>query len=116
MNYETQLHEVIELELDKLREMEGGTETYKTTVDGVTKLVDRAIEMEKLENDVADKAKNRKEDRIDRIVKNIISVGNIVVPAGITVWGVIKSFEFEKEGTITTIMGRGLISKMIPKK
>lgn len=116
MDMETKLNEVIQEELEKLEGMEVGTETYKTTVDGLTKLVDRAIEIEKLNNDVLDKTETRKEDRKDRIVKNIISVANIVVPAGLTVWGTIKSFKFEQEGTITTIMGRGFINKLLPKK
>lgn len=116
MGYETQLNEVIEQDLEKLKEMEVGTETYGTTVEVVTKLMDRAIEMKRLESDDKDKMEIRKEDRKDRIVKNIINVLTIVASTGLAVWGTKKSFEFEKEGTITTIMGRGFINKLLPKK
>ena len=116
MGIETQMHVVIQEELEKLKVMEIGTEEYKTTVDGVTKLVDRAIEMERLNNEITAGAVTRGDDRIDKIVKNCISVAGIVIPTIVTIWGTLKSFKFEQEGTITTIMGRGFINKLLPKK
>ena len=116
MGYETQLNDVIEQDLEKLKEMEVGTETYGTTVDVVTKLMDRAIEIKKLEGESKDKTETRKDDRRDRIAKNLINVFTIITSVGLAVWGTKKSFEFEKEGTITTIMGRGFINKLLPKK
>ena len=127
MLFERSLREEIHSEIEELRKMELGTDEYKTSVDGVTKLIDRVIEMEKIEIDNENKAEERKmeeslklkqmkEERTDRWVKNGIAVGTIVVSTAVTIWGTIKSFEFEKEGTITTSIGRGFISKLIPKK
>ena len=127
MRIETRLHEEIAKELEQLGKMQLGTEEYKGTVDGVSKLMDRAIEIERLDIDTQDKAdarhteedlklKQMKDENKDRIVKNCISVLSFVVPTVVTIWGTIKSIEFEKEGTITTIMGRGFINKLLPKK
>lgn len=127
MEIETLLHKEIIHELEELRGMDVGSDAYRTTVDGVTKLTDRAIELEKISIESQEKAENRetenelklkqmKEDRIDRWVKNGLSAAGIVLPIMLTVWGTKKSFEFEKEGTITTIMGRGFIQKLLPKK
>jgi len=127
MELEKKLHEEIGRELAILEGMEGGTESYKAMVDGVTKLTDRAIEIDKLNAEVEAKAetqkfenelklKQMKEERIDRIVKNCLTAVSIILPIGITVWGTKASFEFEKEGTVTTIMGRGFINKLLPKK
>ena len=127
MSIETRLHEEIEDELTQLGKIEVGTEPYKTTVDGVVKLYDKAIELKKLNLEMQDRDEAREmernlklqqmeEDRKDRIVKNCISVAGIVVPIGVTIWGTLKSFQFEKDGTITTIMGRGFINKLLPKK
>ena len=69
MGIETQMHVVIQEELEKLKVMEIGTEEYKTTVDGVTKLVDRAIEMERLNNEITAGAVTRGDDRIDKILE-----------------------------------------------
>ncbi len=127
MNIETQLHEEISAEFEDLKKMQLGGDEYKATVDGLTKLMDRAIEIERFEQESQDKAEAReqesklklkqmREDKIDRIVKNILTVASIAVPTAVTIWGTQKSFEFEQEGTITTIMGRGFINKLLPKK
>lgn len=127
MNIETMLHDEIKSELEELGKIKVGTEEYKVAVDGITKLTDRAIEMTKF--DIEREAKNRdreietylkqeqmKDDRKDRFIKNVIAVVGIGVPTAVTIWGTVKSIEFEKEGTITTIMGRGFIQKLLPKK
>lgn len=127
MNMEHLLYDEIETEFEKLRTTEPGSEKYKVTVDGLTKLMDRAIEMEKVNNDCEDKAKTRESEELyrqqqlsdekkDRLIKNIISSAGIVLPIIVTIWGTKVSFEFEKEGTVTTIMGRGFINKLLPKK
>ena len=126
-NIETLLHEEIQDGFDALSKMERGTEIHKTTVDEVAKLFDKAIEIEKIEIEAKEKDKAREieanlkraqmeEDRKDRRVKNGIAIGGIVLPLAVTIWGTFKSLKFEEEGTVTTIMGRGFINKLIPKK
>lgn len=126
-NIETLLHEEIQDGFDALSRMERGTETHKTTVDEVAKLFDKAIEIEKLEMEAKEREKAREieaslkraqmeEDRKDRRVKNGIAIGGIVLPLAVTIWGTFKTFRFEETGTVTTIMGRGFINKLIPKK
>ena len=126
-NIETLLHEEIQDGFDALSRMERGTETHKTTVDEVAKLFDKAIEIEKLEMEAKEREKAREieaslkraqmeEDQKDRRVKNGIAIGGIVLPLAVTIWGTFKTFRFEETGTITTMMGRGFINKLIPKK
>lgn len=127
MNIEKQLHVEIAKEIEELARLQLGSEDYKATVDGVTKLMDRAIEMERLNVDIQDKEELRENDkdlrlktltdeRNDRFVKNCLTAAGILIPTIVTIWGTLKSIEFEKEGTITTIMGRGFIQKLLPKK
>ena len=127
MSMKTLLNEEIENEFKLLGKMQPGTEEYKTTVDGLTKLVDRAIEIDKANNENREKIELREFDEQfrliqagsesrDRLIKNCIAIAGIVIPSVITIWGTVKSIEFEKEGTITTIMGRGFINKLLPKK
>lgn len=127
MNIEEMLRVEIKSELETLKTIELGTDTYKATVDGVTKLVDRAIEMERLgiesqekvearEIEAELKLKEMNEERKNRWIQNGIAVFTVVASTAVTVWGTVKSIEFEKEGTITTIMGRGFIQKLLPKK
>ena len=140
----TLLDEEISNELETLGSLEIGSEEYKTTIDGITKLMDKKIELEKSERDVkvkdrdyelevkkaeaeaADKTKSREieskkleqieNDKKDRLFKNGIAIAGIVVPSLITIWGTFKTLKFEETGTVTTIMGRGFVGKLIPKK
>lgn len=127
MRIDNLLNEEICKEIENLKTIEAGTEAYKVAVDGVTKLLDRSIEMDKLTLEYEDRAENREvdsdlrvkqmdEEKKDRLIRNALTAVGIIVPSIITIWGTVKSIEFEKEGTITTIMGRGFIQKLLPKK
>lgn len=126
MKLESLLHEEIKKEIEELGHIELGSNEYKATVDGVTKLLDKAIDIEKLNVEADEKEKDReietnlkvsqmKEDRKNRIVGHVLTGVGIVVPTVVTVWGALKSWEFEKEGTVTTIFGRGFMNKLLKK-
>lgn len=116
MNIDTLLRDEIQEEFEDLRSAKPGSEEYKTTVDGLTKLMDRAIEIEKIDADVQAKAETREDEKKDRLIKNCLTAAGIIIPSLITIWGTVKSLKFEQEGTVTTIMGRGFINKLLPKK
>ena len=85
-------------------------------MDSVTKLMDRAIEIEKLESSETQNEKQMEEDRKSRLVKNCIDVGSVVLPLAVTIWGAKASFKFEETGTITTSVGRKFMDKIISWK
>lgn len=126
-NIKTLLGEEIEDQLNELSGKTMGSEEYKASVDGVVKLLDRKIEMDKLEIEVENNERAREhelaiksaeitDEKQDRLIRNVLAAAGIVIPTALTVWGTLKSFEFEKEGTVTTIVGRGFINKLLPKK
>lgn len=135
------LNDEIKDEFERLRDLEVGCEQYKVAVDGLSKLVDRQIEIEKFKIDNANKVKaqedelNLKREQIenqkiendlkreqmkkesrDQIVKNVLTGVSVIGGFALTVWGTRASFKFEETGTVTTIMGRGFINKLLPKK
>lgn len=116
MSIETKLQVEIEDKFDELAELSSSSKEYAAAVDSVTKLMDRAIELEKLESSETHTEKQMKEDRKSRLYKNIIDVGSIVLPLAVTIWGAKASFKFEEEGTITTTIGRKFMDKLISKK
>ena len=127
MELEDLLEEEVKSQLEGLKDIEMGTDEYKATVDGVVKLADRVIKIKELDYDASDKIDARetevaikkqqmKEEKNDRIIRNGITIAGIVIPTAVTIWGTIKSIKFEQEGTITTIMGRGFIQKLLPHK
>ncbi len=128
MDIQTMLNDEIVREFDKLGEMEDlGDDKYRTTVDGLTKLIDRTITMEKFNIESEDKLaaqeferemklKEMKVERNDRIAKNVLTGVATIGGFALTIWGTFKSFKFEETGTITTAMGRGFIQRLLPKK
>lgn len=117
------LQDEIENELEELGRLEIGSEQYKVTVEGLTKLIDRSIEIDKINFEMDDKIEDREtdlelknkqieEDKKDRRIRNGISIAGLAIPAIITVWGTLKTLKFEEEGTVTTLAGRAHIQKM----
>ena len=117
----------IEAEIKELNKMEVGSEGHKAAVDALAKLLDKSIEMDKVDIEATERYDSREaenelkwqqvnDEKKDRFVKNVLTGVSIIGGFGLTVWGTIKSINFEKDGTITTIMGRGFIQKLLPKK
>lgn len=127
MSIPTLLEVEIEDQFEHLSKVEFGSEQYKAGVDGLTKLLDRSMEMNKLEYEAEEGRKNREidnefkqkqmdEEKKSRWIQHVISAAGIILPIAAAVWGTKSSFKFEETGTVTTIMGRGWINKLLPKK
>ena len=119
----TMLHERIQEGFEELEKMEVGSDEYKQTVDELTKLIDRAIEMEKVDLEATENTESREADNelkrkqlisecIDMIVKNGLTAISVIGGFILTVWGTNKCLKFEETGTVTTIPGRGFINKL----
>lgn len=113
---ENLLHEEIAVEFEKLSKLEPGTAEHEKAVNSLSKLVDKAMEMEKFNVEYEEKQVQADEDRKDRIIKNVLTGLGIILPIGVTIWGTNKTLKFEETGTVTTLMGRGFINKLLPKK
>lgn len=109
-----------------LGSMELGSDDYNKTVEGLTKLLSKYNDTIKLETDYYDlierieaaqkehdlKVKEYKSERNDRIVKNVLTAVKIGGGFVILVWGTKATFEFEREGTVTTPVGRSFINEI----
>lgn len=127
MSIDIMLREEIQDEIAELGKLDLGSETYKTTVDGVTKLLDRANEMKKIDAEARDRAESREieirlkneqmqDDKKDRIVKNILTALSIGGGFVLTVWGANKSWKFEETGTVTNGPGKEFMKKLFRMK
>ena len=123
MKNEVMLNDEIKSELNELGKLEVGTEEYKIAVEGITKLMDRAIEINKINTDAQYKTENMeiengfKEkqmelDEKDRKVRNILTALGIILPTGVSIWGTLKTLKFEEVGTITTVAGKEHVRKL----
>lgn len=127
MGIKNVLRDELEKELKELSRMQIGTEQYKITVDGITRLSDRIIELEKLEseNAVKDfenivrteeqdlKREQLKSEKRDRAIKNVITVGTAVLSVAVYALAFIASTNFERDGSFTTEGGKNSIRQLL---
>lgn len=122
MNYESELNGIIARQITEIDRLEVGSEQYKVAVDGVCKLIDKSVEVRKIRVSKLDRDDERiikleqmKNDKKERKIQMFINIGGIIIPVIVTVWGTFKTFEFEREGTVTTILGRKFIQNLFKK-
>ena len=127
MDIENLLDEEIKEQFGGLSKIEIGSDSYKTTVDGLAKLIDRSIELKKIESErefkeesraIDTRLKNRQltDEKLNNYIKNGLTAASLIVTTGLTVWGTVKTFKFEEDGTITSTIGRGFVNKLLPRK
>lgn len=112
---------------DGLRDLELGSEQYRSSVDGITKIADRLIRIEEveidremrarqLEADNAIKSRQLRDERKDRVIKNSIGIGTFIVTTALSVWGINKTFKFDATDTVTSTLGRKILNDLIPRR
>lgn len=113
-------------EIDKLSTMDVGSEQRSQAIKELTSLLDRAIEIEKIQKDAADKDATRliennlkvqqlAEDKKDRYIRNGLTAFSILSGLAVTVWGALKAWKFEETGTVSSPIGRKFINNLISK-
>lgn len=124
MNLKTKLSEEFESQMTELNNLQVGSDEYKIAVDGVTKLADRIIEIDKMENDfklkedtlVSNEVLKTKEieiekkDRKNRTVVEVLKVGVPTVAA--FAMGII-SMKWEKLDTLTSTAGKSSLRDLL---
>lgn len=126
MEIETLLYNEIVSELEELNKLDIGDDKYKVATEGIAKLIDRSIEMDKIrnerderqmnrENDIELKTRQVNEEIKDRKIKNVITIVVSGVGTIVTIWGTLKTLKFEETGTVTTMAGKNFINKIFRK-
>lgn len=126
MPFETKLREELDREFDSLKASEIGSEEHKATADTMTRLMDRAIELKKIEVDARNQERAQENERVlrltqlrdernDKLIRNIVmgvgSVGGLV-----TIWLLsAAAFTYEEKGTISSLIGKKVLGMLVPK-
>lgn len=113
MSMKQMLDDEIVFRLSQLREADAGTEQDEAKVNTMLKLMDRSIELKKIESDVEEQNKRRDDEKRDHMIRNIMTGVKDVAIIGVTIWGTVAAFNFEKEGTITSSAGRKHLNKVL---
>lgn len=127
MSVERLLREELEQEIGELGNLTLGSDEYKATVDGVSKLMDKLNDSNKIELDAQERAAARESDEAikmeqlksekkNRVVQALTTVAGIIIPVGVTIWGTLTTLKFEETGTVTTTAGKKLTGRLFDKK
>lgn len=119
MSYKSLLNEEICEELKETRKLNIGTDNYDSSINGTTKLIDRQIELEKLEmqrdqqifeNEM--KVEQLHMEKKDRRVKNVLTGLSVIGGLAMYGFGIYASAKVEEEGSFTTLFGRTTMSNL----
>lgn len=121
------LDDEIRNELENLGRETIGSDEYKANVDGVTRLLDRKIELEKLEIESRERVDAREAemnlklrqievDKRERYFGHGVTIGTFLGSATLYFLAFIASTNFEREGTFTTEGGRSSIRNLLKLK
>lgn len=99
--------------LEQLGDAKLTSEEYKYATDGMSKIADRIIEIEKIEAEQALKAQQAKDEKRDKVIGRVMDGVKFVGGSLITIGCFVAAMNFEKEGTLTTQGGRNALSKLL---
>lgn len=130
-NIEELLDEEIKSQIDALKDCEIGKGDYEETVNGISKLIDKSIELKKLEISVDENARkatverdNRmfderiklqelEADKKDRKIRNWLTGAGIGIPVAVTIWANIYNWKKELGATMTFSGGRKAMDSLL---
>ena len=118
------LDEEIRDEIESLGKQAIGSKEFTSNLVGVTKLLEKKIELERLEAEYNDRALAReaevelkiqqmKDDRRDRNLKHALTFITFAGSSALSVLGLIASTNFERYGTLTTKGGQNSIANLL---
>lgn len=114
MKIDTKLVVEIDDDLEAMARMEKGSEQHKVLLDGVDKLLAKAIEIERLEDEREEKEAARKLRQREHTIDTVVKVVDISLKALTIAWGTVLCLNFEKTGTVTTRVGGGFLNALRP--
>lgn len=124
------LEDEIQKRLKEMAEFDVDSDEYKAIAGEIGRLIDRYNDMNKIEmagiesyermeaqkDELKLKKKQHQKEVIDCVVKNGLTLISIAGGILLTIWGTKATFEFEREGTITSMVGRNFINGLFKKK
>ena len=123
MSVKQKLEDEFESQMNLLSNMDVGTDEYAKTVEGVSKIADRLIKIQQLNDEydlksreIENAKKNRIQEEEQARKKNRIDCGKEIVPTvGAFTMGIITMI-WEKTDTLTSSAGKSALRDILPFK
>lgn len=100
---------------EKIENLDVKDEGYELLLEERDKIRNELIKLEQANLDVElKKSQIEAEDKREKI-RNGITIGTFAITTGVSIWTVIKTFNFDRDATITSTLGRTSISNAVSK-
>ena len=77
--------------------------------------IEADLKKQQLETEVKNKEAQIKAEDQRESVRNKITIGTFLVTTGISVYAIIRTFKFDETGTVTSTLGRNILTSAMPK-
>lgn len=122
MELKDKLQKEIGKRTEELNKLDATSDEYRKMVENITKLTEKYNDLMKTEYESSNcfaQTVVKKFEIKTNFVKDCVNVGKDVLctglKVGVTIWGTLKILEFEKTGTVTTMIGKLHVGNLIPK-
>ena len=99
----------------EIKKISSGDETYEIKLEERDKIRNELLKLEQLKNDREIKNMQFEIDKKNEFIRNLITIGTFSINFIGCVYFTCKSFDFDKQSTMTSTMGRGILSNFMPK-
>lgn len=79
------------------------------------KIRNELINIDQFEQEIDVKISQIECDNMKDRIRNGITIGTFVITSGISIYAISKTFKFDQVGTITSTLGRNILSGVVPK-
>ena len=95
---------------DLLLVTDPNTEKYDMLLSDRDNIRNEIIKLDSIEMDAKMQKESMKNENRKAKISNIIEITLFAINTGVCIWGVVETFKFDKEGTITSTLGRGILN------
>ena len=99
----------------QIQSLETQDTKYELLLEERDKLRNELIKLEQMNLETGlKKSQIEAEDKREK-VRNQITLGTFAVTTGVSVFAIIKTFKFDEVATVTSTLGRNVLSSVVPK-
>ncbi len=100
----------------KLKEYQPDSNEYEILLDEKDRIRKEILELERIDQETDVKISQIECDNGRERIRNVISIVTFVISTGVSIYGIRKTFKFDESATITSTLGKPLLSNLIPRK
>lgn len=115
--------EEIEAEIGEISKIQVGTEEYEKSVNGLSKLTDKLVDMQKLEAAEEDRALKAREldireaeleaEKKHNKIKTVVEVGGKILAGGMVLFGMVYTWAREDDNINTSTVGKKCTNEVL---